>query len=310
MNIFEYLALFLLSVTRLILLGLPLRLRIGLLRSIVATVFFAKKSLRKVAHRNLTVAFPHLDGAGREQIIKAMFVSIARLISDFFSLPNIDRAWVEKHVSIPYWPRYLELKRADPKRGLLLVTGHLGSFELQGYIMGVLGHPISAVIRSFKLPRLNRWWNTIRSGSGNRVIDRKGAFRVTLSDLNSGRDVALLFDQNVTRNHAVFVDWFGKKAATSRAIALAALRTKTVVLVAALTAVDDENYRMNVTECNFDHIYCDAALSDTQKITAITQHLADAYCEMIRANPEAWFWMHRRWKTTESEAVHEDFYKT
>src|SRR5690606_20029609 len=105
----------------------------------------------------------------------------------------------------------------------MMATGHLGSFELLAHCVSMYGFPISFVVRPFKLERLNAWWSGIREAAGNRAIARSGAFKEILKELTSGRDVAVLFDQNVTRNHAVFVDWFGRPAATTRTVALAAL---------------------------------------------------------------------------------------
>jgi KDO2-lipid IV(A) lauroyltransferase len=108
---------------------------------------------------------------------------------------------------------------------------------------------------------------------------------------------AILFDQNVTRNHAVFVNWFGVPAATTRSVALAALRTGAPIYVASIRYEGSDRYYVDAAECEYSDVYRKEELSNDDKVVIITQRLADQYCEMIRKFPEGWFWMHRRWKT-------------
>jgi KDO2-lipid IV(A) lauroyltransferase len=129
------------------------------------------------------------------------------------------------------------------------------------------------------------------------VIDREGAFREMVRTISVGRSVAVLFDQNVKINHAVFVDWFSKPAATTRAFALAAVKTRAPVFVAGMIYCGNDTYRVEAVECDFQSLYTDDTVSDDQKILVITKTISAHYCAMIRQFPEGWFWIHRRWKT-------------
>jgi KDO2-lipid IV(A) lauroyltransferase len=137
----------------------------------------------------------------------------------------------------------------------------------------------------------------MREARGNKIIDRRGAFKAMVATLSSGMSVAVLFDQNVTRNHAVFVDWFGFPAATTKSVALAALRTEAPIFVASIRYCGSDRYRVEAEECECSDIYKNDALSTEEKVFEVTQRLASKYCEMIREFPEGWFWLHRRWKT-------------
>ena len=110
-------------------------------------------------------------------------------------------------------------------------------------------------------------------------------------------DVAVLFDQNVTRNHAVFVPWFGVPAATTRAVALSALRTEAPVVVAGVGYLGNDRYEVMAEECDFAELYRREDLSSDQKIEIMTADMSARYVGMIRRFPGEWFWMHRRWKT-------------
>jgi KDO2-lipid IV(A) lauroyltransferase len=159
------------------------------------------------------------------------------------------------------------------------------------------GHPISFVVRNFEWKALDRWWTKCRERYGNRVVNRKGAFKEVAQLLRAGTDVALLFDQNVKKKHATFVSWFGVLAATTKTIAVAALRAECPVVVAGIISLPGDKYRVLVEECDFSGIYQDSTMPSEEKIRIITQDLASRYEKMIREQPAAWFWMHRRWRT-------------
>lgn len=278
---------------------LPNPIREGILSNILrfGTVFIP--SYRRISEINLKIAYPESTPEWRRYIIRENFKSLAKAISDFIRMPSLSKAWVELNIEIPYWPRYMELKSRAGAPGVIIATGHIGSFELQGYALSLLGYPLSFVVRNFKKPLIDKWWNGIRGKLGNKVLNRQGAYRQVVKELKAGRDVAILFDQNVKRNQAVFVPWFGQLAATTKSIALAALETESVVLVVAMFTLKNGKYRMEVTECNFDNIYKDDSLDRAQKVKIITEEVSNHYQKLIKKFPEGWFWMHRRWKTTQ-----------
>lgn len=263
---------------------------------------------RRIARRNLQIAFPDESVEWREARIAESIRSLARVLVDFARLPRLDRTWVEAHVECPFLPRFEELKRQHAGKGVVIATGHLGSFELLAHAIALWGHPLSFVVRNFTLPRVDAWWTASREATGNKVIGRKGAFKDIMRDLQSGRDVAVLFDQNVTRNHAVFVPWFGVLAATTRAVALAALRTEAPVVVAGVGYRGNDRYEVLAEECDFTELYRAHDVAMEEKIRRMTAEMAERYVAMIRRYPGEWFWMHRRWKTR-PEGEPEDLYR-
>jgi len=287
---------------------LPNQLREGILSNLLKFGTLFIPSYRRVSDVNLKIAFPESTPIWRGYIISQNFKSLAKAISDFVRLPKINKAWVESNIEIPYWPRYVELKSRKGASGLIVATGHLGSFELQGYAMSVLGYPLSFVVRNFKKPLIDKWWNGIRGRLGNRVLNRQGAYRQVVKDLKQGRDVAILFDQNVKRNQAVFVPWFGVPAATTKSIGLAALETEAIIVVTAMITLKNGRYRIDVKECDFSALYADQSIPRNEKVKLITEEVSAEYQKMIKKFPEGWFWMHRRWKTSPTEEEKRDLY--
>ncbi len=273
---------------------LPHRVCVAFFGALWRLAFLVVPRVRRTAQINLAIAFPERDDRWRAEIMRKNAVEMGRLLADTVRLSSLDASWVREHVEIPALTRYGEVAK---NHGVLIATGHLGSFELLGHAIGLWGYPLAAVARRFKSPRLDRWWTGLREARGNRIIDRTGAFKEMVRSISNRTSVAVLFDQNVKSNHAVFVDWFGKPAATTRAFALAAIKTEAPVFVASMMYRGDDTYRVEAVACDFTSLYSDTSLSDSEKVLRITQEISDHYCRMIREFPEGWFWIHRRWKT-------------
>jgi KDO2-lipid IV(A) lauroyltransferase len=288
--------------------ALPLAVRLRLVGGLVSAFFLFSPKHRRFALKNLELAFPQSTPEWRDEVFQQSLHSFARVFVDFARLHTLDEAWVRDHVECPYLGDYMQGKLDNPQQGYIFATGHLGSFEVLAHCVPIFGHPISFVVRSFKLPKLNGWWRAGRERLGNRVIDRDGAFKEALAELGRGRDVGVLFDQNVKRNHAVFVDFFGKPAATTKMVGLLALKTRAPILVCSIRHLGGDRYRIEAVPKDLSAIYSDESLSTDEKVRNITAAISGEYERMIRENPGEWFWMHRRWKTR-PEGEQENFYR-
>ena len=286
---------------------LPIAVRIGLLTFMIRAVVFFLPKYRRIALKNLAQVFPEQTPSFRRDILSRSDQSLARLLVDFARLPQLSQAWVSEHVDSP-GPEFLnKIKQDNPDKGLLIATGHLGSFELLAHSIAVAGYPVSFIAREFSIELINRWWWSIREAKGNRTIARKGAFKKVVQELNAGGKVAILFDQNVTRNHAVFIPFFGRPAATTKSLGLAALKTRCPVMVSSIRYVGDDHYKVEAVSLDFKYIYDDPVMAVDQKVFEITKAISLEFEKMILNFPEGWFWMHRRWKTTQV-GVEERFY--
>jgi Kdo2-lipid IVA lauroyltransferase/acyltransferase len=286
---------------------LPNSVRLYLITALTRLIVISIPRLRKTSLKNLSLAFPKSSPDELRQLLYGSADSLARLINDGLRLENLTDEWVQEHIEIPYLETYLRNKQQEPNRAYLFVGGHLSSVDLMAYSMGLLGRPAACVVRKFKNPFLDEWFTRIRSRRGNQVIDRAGAIKKIIAQLHAGTDVGILFDQNIKRKHAIFVDWFGKPAATSFAPALATLSSNSHVATICITYCGEDRYRIEITEIDVEDVRNDNSLSTDQKLHALTDRYSQAYQKIIRAHPHEWFWFHRRWKTT-PEGVTEDFY--
>jgi len=275
-----------------------------LVASILNVVMMFVPRFKKIGQRNLERAYPEKNITFRNKILSGSKKSLAHLLLDFARTDSIDKNYADKNFDFPFRERLKELKQQGVP--VIYAMGHLGSFELMAHFMAVTGTPFDFIVRKFKNPVLDIWWKKRRERNGNVVIEREGGIRGVLDSLKRGREVAVLFDQNVKRDHAVFVPWFGMSAATTRIIGIAALKTKARVILLSMQYLGKGRYCASTKEYNFDGLYKNKETVN-KKVELITQELSAGYEGMIRKDPGAWFWMHRRWKTS-PEGMPEAFY--
>ena len=106
---------------------------------------------------------------------------------------------------------------------------------------------------------------------GTWLFQEEGGYKNMVQSLRKGTDIGILFDQNVTRNHALFTNWFGKQAATTKALPLAALRTEAHIFVVTIVRRGVDDYLYECIECDCSDIYRNEKISKEDKLIEITE---------------------------------------
>ena len=249
---------------------------------------------RLVADDNLRRAFPdERDDAARDRRVRAVYRHFCSVMVEIAHLPRL--------LSPTTWRRYVTLVNGRPVieallsgRPLLLVTGHLGNWELGGYALGLLGFHTHAIARKLDNPHLNEFLlHRFRQRTGQRILYKDGDFERIQAVLAGGGAIATLGDQDAGRR-GQFVDFFGRPASTHKAVALLALEFNAAMVVIGVPRVAEPmRYAVVVEEVILPEEYAgrrpDAVRDITQRFTAALER-------MVRRTPEQYFWLHRRWK--------------
>lgn len=239
--------------------------------------------LRRIALRNLELAG---YGDDSDKIADGVFLSIGRIMASVAAFPSITRANVHE------WIRYQGLENftaAQAKgRGVLVATAHLGNWELSAFTHALMTAPMHIVVRPLDNPRLDAFVEHRRALSGNHIIQKKDAARQILRALNAGDAVGILIDQNTTPSEGVFIDFFGRKACAGTAFVKFAHHTGAAVVPGyALWSESEKRYILRF----------DPEITMTGDVQADTQSVHSELERVIRAHPDQWLWVHRRWKT-------------
>jgi Kdo2-lipid IVA lauroyltransferase/acyltransferase len=262
---------------------------LGLARFYAKLLDLAVPRLRRVARRNLEMAYPGKTPAEREAIIDEVFRSIARLLYAFARFPQINRENISKWIRYEGLEHYLDAKKAG--RGVLIATAHFGNWELSAFAHAVMTEPMHVMIRPIDNPAIDRLVEERRQLSGNKLISKRDGARAVLRALQQNEAVGILIDQNTSLDEGVFVNFFGTPACANTGFAKIAARTgATVIPGFALWSEAEARYVL--------HFHPPIAMSgdaaeDTQRLHKFLE-------DVIREHPGQWLWIHRRWKTRPS----------
>ncbi|HET6646200.1 MAG TPA: lysophospholipid acyltransferase family protein [Pyrinomonadaceae bacterium] len=206
----------------------PAAVSLGLLLGRVAC--FLPGGLKRTGEINLRIAFPEKSEAERRQLLRGSFENLGRLLGEFSQLPRATPAALRELIEYDE-VGLAHLREAEKNgRGIIFLTGHVGSWELLSFGWSALEYPISFLVRPIDNPRVEEMIETIRTRFGNRAIDKKSAARQALRVLREGGTLGILSDLNSHPHEGVFVPFFGKLACTTAGIATLALKTDAVVI--------------------------------------------------------------------------------
>jgi len=267
----------------------PVALGVGSLLGHLAGTLFRIR--RRVVDGNLALAFPGEPPRWRHRVARASYRHVGREGVALLRLARMEAAELRERVTFGGLERLIDA--VESGRGVVLVAGHLGNWEIAGASLTAQGLPVDAVAQAQHNPLFNAALVGTRERLGMRVIPRGEALREGLRSLRKGRILGLVADQNV-RSGGIFVDFFGVPASTPRGPGLFALRTGAVVVTIMGLREPGARSRYRV---DFDVISPSPDPDPEESIREVMESCNRTLERYIRAAPEQYFWFHKRWKT-------------
>ncbi len=248
--------------------------------------------LRKTGLRNLELAYPEMDEGEQERILKGLYRSLGWQLAEFCRMERYTPENTRGLIRYEGLERFLEAEARG--KGVLIVTGHLGAWELSSFYHSLMGHPMGMVIRRLDNRVLDAFVNRIRCLHGNKVLHKDDFARGLISAMRAGETVGILMDTNMTPPQGVFVEYFGVPACTASGLARIALRTGAAVLPGFLVwEAREKQYVLHFGE----EVSVEPTGETEADVLALTQRCTWAIESWVRHYPEQWLWIHRRWKT-------------
>ncbi|MCK5525505.1 MAG: lysophospholipid acyltransferase family protein [Candidatus Latescibacteria bacterium] len=245
---------------------------------------------REQVREHLSIAFADLSPREIGRLSKEVFVHLGKNAVDMMRMGSSTKQELDRIVS----SEGLEhLDRASEEgKGVLLLSGHIGNWELLGAYLAMKGYPLSVVGKSLNNPRLDRLLVAHRERFGLRNIARGKATRQILRALHRGEFVGFLIDQD-TKVEGAFVDFFGRPAYTPTGPVTLSLKLGAPIVPVAIHRERDNTYHL-VVRPRIELIRTGDETEDRRINTATCSKILE---EFIREYPAQWVWMHRRWKT-------------
>jgi KDO2-lipid IV(A) lauroyltransferase len=245
---------------------------------------------REVVESQITAAFPEASEREVRSIARGAFEHLGRVTVETALLSRVDPAWVvELFEGVEGWDVVERLRARG--RGLIMVTGHLGNWELGGAYIATRGVPLDVVVRRMANPLFDGYLTRTRSRLRMAVVRDREAVRRTPRTLRAGGAVAFLTDQAGLNLASTFVPFFGRPAKTPRGPAVFALRLDAPVIFGTAIRLPTGRYRLSFEEVRVPE--SGDVDSDVDELVASYTHILEKW---VRRAPEQYFWQHRRWK--------------
>jgi len=279
------------AIVRALVRPLPRRWTLGLGRALGRLLADLDPRHVAIAAENLRQAFPHWDEPRRLRTARAVYAHFGQTLLDIL--------WMAEQPRERLLGLIVEEGRENADgvraagRGVVYVTGHFGNWEFYGVAFGWLGEAVGVVARPLDNPALEARLTAFRTRSGNTVISKRRALPDILRLLRQGAGVAILVDQNVQEQDGIFVEFFGRPAATTTVAAALAVKTGCALLPVHCEVLPDGRYKFVYGR----PLEWTTTGNRQDDIARLTQALTTVIEGWVRERPEQWLWMHRRWKT-------------
>lgn len=233
-------------------------------------------------------------GASPEAVAKESFINLGKSMAELAKIYYGFGDRIFDHIEVVGKEHFQ--KALGKGKGILMIGGHCGSWELAALTFGVKVRHGSGVARKQDNPYLNRMLEKVRLRYGNELIYKKGAIKRILSIMKKNGVVGILMDQAVLKDEGCLIDFLGRKAWTTKSTALIARKTGAAVLPAFI----HRQGKGHVLTIHPEVPLCEEA--DAEKAVELDTAAYNATIERyVREHPDEWLWMHRRWKRASQE---------
>jgi Kdo2-lipid IVA lauroyltransferase/acyltransferase len=248
---------------------------------------------RERARSGVARAFPTMPADLQREIVDTS-------IGHMFGLFMVDAFAMPRMIGHDNWHERVQLgnvgramKHLTSDRPALFVTGHVGNWEILGYVLALVGFEMTALARPLDNRYLNDWLLGVRQRTGLKVITKWGATDEIQKVIESGGKVGFIADQNAGED-GLFVPFFSRLASTYKSIPLLALRYELPIICGYARRIDHAfRYELRVTDVIEPGDWADAP----DPVLYVGARFNRAIEWMIRESPDQYLWVHRRWNS-------------
>lgn len=252
---------------------------------------------RRAVAENLRVVCP--DAANLPAMTREVFRNFGRYLVEFFRMANVlDKQFIQERVHIKNLHHFKEAMARG--RGAIIVTAHLGNWELGGLILSMLGFPSVAVALPHKERPVNRLFNQQRESRGIKVIPTHLAIRRCLETLKNNEIVAIVADRDFSMN-GMMLDFFGRQAMIPKGAAVFSCKTGAAMVPCFLIRDGEEKFNLFIEEPIYPPPNQAHHIPEETLAALMKQHTA-VIEKKIRAYPTQWLMFRPFWSNQPRQA--------
>ena len=245
-------------------------------------------------------ALGHLERSLGDRTTPAERARLADACLEHWVRFAMELAYVPRLITPRSWPRYIQLVNIREAvevflegRGVIVLTGHYGQFELTGHLFACLGFAVAAVMRPLDNVYLNDYVVRVRRHLGMELLDKRGAMFRAETVLRSGGLLGFIADQDAGAK-GMFVDFFDQPASTYKSIGLLAMKARVPIVVGYARRLG-RGFRFEIGVTRI--IRPEEWAEQDDPLRWITQAYTEGIEVFVRDAPAQYLWIHRRWKS-------------
>ena len=270
-------------------LSVPLRIGYALAVFFSDIHYLYARNDREIVTGNLKAIFPKASDAEISRIRLSVFRNFAKYLVDFFRFEKIDSAYIRKNIRIKDI-HYLDEALRHGK-GAVILTAHLGNWELGGVVISLLGYPFWAVALQHKDKRVDDFFNRQRESKNLHVMPLGRAVRNCLRLLKENKFVALVGDRSFGEK-GVVIDFFGKPTIFPEGPAAFALKMRAPIIPGFMLRNKDDSFTLQFEKPIFPQPG-ESVHGDIDSLVDSYKQIIESY---IRRYPDQWFMFRRFWR--------------
>ncbi len=229
-----------------------------------------------------------------ERVIKRhaldVFRNFAKYLGDFFKFPRFSREYISKHIDL-VGDSYLEECRKAGK-GVILLSMHLGNWELGGAVIGALKYPVSAIVLEHENKKINNFFINQRAINGLRSIPLGFRLKECFKVLKRNEFLAIAGDKSYTSG-GIVVDFFGRKCVLPMGAAALSLKTGAPIIFCSLTREKGDHFKFAFEKPIYPEFISD---DFNENVKHIMGKCVKHFEKYVRAYPDQWYVFRKLWK--------------
>jgi len=289
-NLIQKISLVLFKILRSILKILPESIKVLLGKIFGLVMMYVSSERKAITYENIKNSNLEYSDIEIKSIVKQSYQNLGITLVELLTIDTYD--YKSSKPKVNYSNIEIIKKAKEKGKGVILLSGHFGNWELLAYSASILLNEALHIVIKYQMnPYTDKYLRNLRQRSGNELIDMNKAGLTMVKAIKNNNIIAMLADQRARKNEGLELMFLGKVARTYKAPALLALKFGTPIIVGFAVRDTDHNYNVELVE--LDH----SDLEDNAEgIEELTKRYLRLLENAIKKDPGLWAWQHNRWK--------------